>query len=219
MQSVTTDGPTTAAPPLGARDLRKRAVGGSIERIAVDLALELGSDGVTVDMICERALISHRTFYNYFPTKEAAIFGSGPQPVPEGLEAFRHGTSRDVMNDLLDLLSASAFPQGEPTELFRDRARLIQKEPQLALKAAPKFDQFFVELTELTLDRLTNMFPAPERLPELRDRAGMTVALATAVMKRAFQTQLEAADDADPRAVLDSSISLARRILTEGHNS
>ena len=201
-----------AAPVVGARERRKRQVSETIERIAVDLALELGMEGATVEKICERALISHRTFYNYFPSKEAAVFGGGPQPSPQGLEAFRRGTSPDVLGDLLDLMSATALAQEQGPELFRDRQRLLRRDPQLAAKAAPKFDRVVDELNELVRDRLTRM----GQDSELHDRAAMIVALALAVVQRAFQMQLEADPDADPRAVLQNSISLARRILTEG---
>ena len=210
------DASREAVANVGARERRKRAVAASIERIAVDLALDLGLDHVTVEMICERALISHRTFYNYFPTKEAAVFGPGPQPTAELIAAFRNGTSRDVVGDLLDLLAATAFADVGQEELFRDRRRLLKQEPQLAVKATPKFERFLAELTDLTLARLTGMDPSAEPTADLRERASMIVALATAVMQRSLQTQLEAADDSDPRAVLDHSIRLARSILSEG---
>jgi AcrR family transcriptional regulator len=211
-----TDALDAAAAPVGARQRRKRAVSASIERIAVDLALELGVDGVTIEMICDRALISHRTFYNYFPTKEAALFGALPEPSPERLSAFRDGTSPDVLGDLLELLAATAFSGEEQERLFRDRGRLLKKEPQLVLRAVPKSDKFFAQLTELTLDRLTGMARSAEPVPDLRDRAAMVVTLATAVMHRSLQMQMEADDDTTPRAVLDHSISLARQILSEG---
>ena len=209
---------TVSAAPVGARERRKRVIAASVERIAVDLALELGIDGVTVEMICDRALISHRTFYNYFPSKEAALFGALPEPSPERLAAFRAGTSPDVLGDLLELLAATAFLDEEQERLFRDRGRLLKQEPQLVLKAAPKSDKFFAQLTELTLDWLTCMARTSDPTPDLRDRASMAVTIATAVMHRSLQMQLEADDTTTPRAVLDHSISLARQILSEGQN-
>ena len=212
------DPDTVPAAPVGSRERRKRAVAASVERIAVDLALEFGIDGMTVEMICDRALISHRTFYNYFPSKEAALFAARPEPSPERLAAFRAGTSPDVLGDLLELLAATAFLDEEQERLFRDRGRLLKQEPQLVLKAAPKSDKFFAQLTELTLDRLTGMAHTSNPAPDLRDRASMVVTIATAVMHRSLQMQLEADDTTTPRAVLDHSISLARQILSEGQN-
>ena len=188
----------------------------SLERIAIDLALDVGAENVTVEMICDRALISPRTFYNYFASKEAAVFGAEPQPDPTLLEAFRLGTSRDVVGDLLDLLAKTAFSGVDPV-LFQDRRRLLKADPSLVLKATPKFEAFVSVITERTLERLQSM-GRPDRLGALREEASMIVALATAVMQRAMHVQLEADDDTHPQAVLDHSIALARRVLAEGRS-
>ncbi|MDB1746675.1 TetR/AcrR family transcriptional regulator [Eggerthella lenta] len=45
----------------------------SVERAALELVIERGYDGVTVEDICARAEISKKTFFNYFPSKAAAI--------------------------------------------------------------------------------------------------------------------------------------------------
>jgi AcrR family transcriptional regulator len=204
------------AAPLGARERRKIEMSAAIERIAVELALEIGADSVTVEMICERALLSHRSFYNYFPTKEAALFGSGPRPTARMLDDFRNGTSTDVVGDLLDLLARTVVSDSGAPELFLARRRLLQRDPSLALKAMPKLDAFVIELTDLTLDRLRRMGRGAVATPELHDEAAMIVALANAVMQRSMHAQIEADDDTDPRAVLDQSMALARRILSEG---
>ena len=47
----------------------------SVERAALELVIERGYDGVTVEDICARAEISKKTFFNYFPSKAAAIMG------------------------------------------------------------------------------------------------------------------------------------------------
>ena len=77
---------TVATPvKIPLRDRRRAAV----ERIALDLALEHGYDAVTVEMICDAALISPSTFFNYFGAKDRAVLGPEPQPFDEGrLDAF-----------------------------------------------------------------------------------------------------------------------------------
>ena len=42
-----------------------------MEQAAVDLAYEEGIASVTVDRICEIAMVSRSTFFNYFPSKAA----------------------------------------------------------------------------------------------------------------------------------------------------
>lgn len=61
----------------GLRARKRRATRNAIERAAIALVDELGYDGVTVAQISERANVSQGTFFNYFPTKDAAIVGVG----------------------------------------------------------------------------------------------------------------------------------------------
>lgn len=64
--------------PMGLRERKRRATRAAIERAAITLVDERGYDNVTVAHICERADVSQGTFFNYFPTKDAAIVGLGP---------------------------------------------------------------------------------------------------------------------------------------------
>lgn len=61
----------------GLRERKRRQTREAIERAAITLVGEFGYGGVTVDAICARAGISQGTFFNYFPTKDAAIVGVG----------------------------------------------------------------------------------------------------------------------------------------------
>ena len=62
-----------AAP--GRRERKRRETDDAISRAAVDLALEYGYEKVTIEQICERADVSRSTFFNYFPSRDAAIIG------------------------------------------------------------------------------------------------------------------------------------------------
>ena len=62
---------------LGLRERKRRQTRDAIERAAIELVGEFGYGEVTVDAICARVGISQGTFFNYFPTKDAAIVGIG----------------------------------------------------------------------------------------------------------------------------------------------
>ncbi|WAP52224.1 helix-turn-helix domain containing protein [Arthrobacter sp. ATA002] len=76
------DGGTGGHRPGGGLRARKRAAARStIERAAVTLVLERGYERVTVDMICASGMVSPRTFFNYFGSKEGVFLGPAlPRP-------------------------------------------------------------------------------------------------------------------------------------------
>lgn len=66
-------------PTGGLRALKKQMTRASISTAALDLALEKGFDQLTIDEIARRAIVSPRTFSNYFSCKEEAVVAAGNQ--------------------------------------------------------------------------------------------------------------------------------------------
>lgn len=94
---------------LGLRERKRRATRMAIQKAAIDLATERGVDGVTVEEIGHAANVSPRTFFNYFPTKDAAIVGEIPQlPDDESVETFVNaGGQQSILDGVAELLAAS----------------------------------------------------------------------------------------------------------------
>jgi AcrR family transcriptional regulator len=72
------------------RERKKLATRRSLRRVALDLVAERGFVHVTVEDIAEAADVSPRTFFNYFPSKEAALFGANPERVTALRERLVH---------------------------------------------------------------------------------------------------------------------------------
>ncbi|NYD22398.1 TetR family transcriptional regulator [Kineococcus aurantiacus] len=119
---------TGAEPSL--RERRRAETTTAVARAALDLALADGWDAVTVDDVAARAGISRRTFFNYFATKDEALFHNALPWRPEVLEEFQRSTG-----PLLDGLEALFTAQAEQEAPDRDRALqvmgLVDAAPEL----------------------------------------------------------------------------------------
>src|SRR5699024_8245686 len=75
-----TSGPTDCARSTDEswRERKKQQTRAALHRAAVTMVAERGVGGVTTEEIAEEAGVSPRTFFNYFPTKESAVLGMGP---------------------------------------------------------------------------------------------------------------------------------------------
>ncbi|SDS67091.1 DNA-binding transcriptional regulator, AcrR family [Paraoerskovia marina] len=118
----------------GLRERKKRERHEALIDATHALVREHGSDGVTVEMICDAVGVSSRTFFNYFESKEHAILGLTEVSVDDTVAAtFVAGgpTGRfvdDTVVVLRDLLSAPALSGhrlAAAMELARAEPRLL----------------------------------------------------------------------------------------------
>ncbi len=115
------------------RERKRRATRATIERAAVLLVAEHGYDNVTVMMICEEAIVSQGTFFNYFPTKDAAIIGIGSIELnfEDIVSAYEHCGDVSLYRATLSLILDAVRDVDWTSEIARTRMRLVSKEPEL----------------------------------------------------------------------------------------
>jgi AcrR family transcriptional regulator len=114
-----------AGPKTGSlRDARKRRTKRALRDAALKLFATKGYDTTTTEEIAERAGVSARTFFRYFPTKEAVVFeGEGPW-----FESFAEAycAQPPEMNDI-DAICATLIQLSPSMEGRRSALRLYER--------------------------------------------------------------------------------------------
>lgn len=140
-------------PMTDLRQRRKLQTTDAIRREAVRLVHDLGIDQVTVEMISEAAGISPRTFFNYFPFKEAAL---APPDVLNALAnkaLFVEGKGA-VLSDLADYLRPMLECIGDDRETIRLSYEISLSTPKLLALNNTMFLQFEELIADLMALRL-----------------------------------------------------------------
>jgi AcrR family transcriptional regulator len=117
----------SCAPSL--RERQKAETWLALHNAAVASVLERGLESSTIESITDRAGVSQRTFFNYFPSKEDAVLGlRAPVLDPALLEGFSF--AQDVLGQVSRLLLAVAGSSHEGVDQVR-RRELTRQYPHL----------------------------------------------------------------------------------------
>ena len=196
---------STKGATIGVRDRKRAETFRRIHEAAVELTLRDGLATATVTDIAERAGISRRTFFNYFPCKEDAVLGlSEPQIPAHAIEAFLH--------------PALPPPDGETPgkERFRQALELtVTTMASLGSSASPKvhaiaaanselFDRVREHRNatqELLVNVLTERISEENRSESTTDSARALLLLAGAVLRFAHADNPDILENPDPAAI------------------
>lgn len=115
----------------GLRERKRLATRRAIQVAVLELLVERGLDGVTIEEISRMADISPRTFFNYFTSKEQAMLGDPPElPGQDVIDEFLHGRGT-VLDDLTIVLRHAGDRSVADAELMQLRHRLLKQFPEL----------------------------------------------------------------------------------------
>lgn len=117
------------------REQRKRETSRALTDAARRLTTEAGFAGFTIEELCAEVGVSRRTFFNYFESKENAVFGFATIDSRQAaLEEEFVAQRGDLLDDFIEL-TIGRFELFNPVEDAPALFAVIEQEPRL-VKAA-----------------------------------------------------------------------------------
>lgn len=182
---MTTVSPDRHAEPeadleLGLRERKKQQTRHAIHEAAFRLIDQQGLDATTIDQICLEADVSSRTFFNYFPSKAAALLQLPETAITDEVRARFHAARGGLVWALCDVVGSS-------TEFGPDHARmkkLVTTRPELLPIVSSMMLELRTQFESLAKERAAS----PEH-------AELAIALVMAALGR---TMHDGADRAEP---------------------
>jgi AcrR family transcriptional regulator len=200
--------------PPRRRDAIEKAA--AIERAAVDLVLEHGYEAVTVDMVCARAGVSQRTFFNHFRTKDAALIGTQEPSVDQRAAREFIVSTGPLLIEAAQLIRIDPGSSASDPELLARRIRAVGTNPVLMARQLERLAALESELTEIIALRLRTQYAAePEEA--LAEDARVITHILAGVMRYIGQSWAEQAERGelpviDPSAIGEGLMRAVRKL-------
>jgi len=167
----------------GLRERKKRETRRAINLAALELVEEKGFAAVTTEEIATRAGVSARTFFNYFPSKEAAVIGTTAEELESYAEQLEEVTDGETpLESLRRILAGMLAPASVDRELRAKRRRILLGEPSLAPALVGNNIRIENALTA-ALERRLGLAPGESLQPRV------TVAVAIAAVRACIEHQ------------------------------
>lgn len=177
---------------------------GRLERAALDLFTEQGYDRTTVAQIAQRANLTERSFYRWFPDKREVLFGGSAELEKHFVAAI--GSAPEGTDPLSTLIAAFSTAREviRPRDFLRKRSAVIAANPPLQ---------------ERELIKIASLSRALTAALEKRGHDAQTARLATDAGMAIFRLASDrwmADENADQSRLLSDSAADLRAVLTAG---
>jgi AcrR family transcriptional regulator len=205
----------------GLRERKRAATRESLVAAARSFSAERGFSHWTVEQLCEEVGVSRRTFFNYFPSKEAAFLGQAEAGIPADLaERFvsrgtpaggagpapgAGGLSPGLLEDMADLACTLA----EATPLTRAAFDQVMAAIDRDAKVLPLMRQS-IERRDAAFRRL---IARREGIDPEDPRAHVATAVLTAVAHRTLAAFFQPDNTRTYRQVFTTYVAAARAVL------
>ncbi|MFM2078546.1 MAG: hypothetical protein RJA49_2436 [Actinomycetota bacterium] len=157
------------------RDRKKDATRQQIEDVAWELFTTQGFDETTVQQIADRANVAPRTFFRYFPTKEAVLYPELDGFMSRMGAAFAaRPADEPAMVGLIHALDEAN------DELMNDRGRQFERHQMLKRSGAGTSSAFVHDRIAAAIDLMIRERYADQ--PDVEVRAQLAAGLVTTVM-------------------------------------
>jgi len=201
---------------IGLRERKRAQTAEAIHIAAAELVLERGLDAATIDAISDRADVSTRTFFNYYPSKEDAVLGVDEVAILAELDKVRDSEG-DPLSLTFDLIYAlfQASGGGRQKALTRE---VMLKHPQLMSRHMLRIADLEDRLSDVVAGWLAKdtRFAADtdeERAEQARIIVGLCLATVRMSMKK-WAADRDAASASSPSTPADTRKSYERAIAT-----
>ncbi len=205
-------------PNEGLRERKKRLTRQRISDTATTMFITRGFDNVKVSEVAERAGVSEKTVYNYFPTKESLLFDQADEGINRIAKALRErepsqSPTKAIVAALKQDLARFEWMTSELTDMYMPRfAAMVAETP--ALQAA--WNEIRHRLIEVAREVLAESTEVDPREPEPLVAAYALVALHELGYEALVRHVEAGLKGAELRAAVEAEIDRGARLLDTG---
>lgn len=195
--------------------IRKQATAARLTALCRSLTAERGLNGFTIEEVCSEVGVSRRTFFNYFPSKEEAVFGIDESDelrrFTEGFLALGSRGWPAVVDDLLGFITAYLNDTGHDMTEHTQFMAILEQEPKLLAR--------FIGLGREREAQLAELVALREGVSAGDARVRASVDIFSTVMRSTGDRLSDPRVAADFGAALSDSLIALREVLAPGKAS